>query len=161
MKPSLCLAESINLALRVLQAALDRAMALSVRVSIVVVDAAGLPIHTAHMDSAPLQCRDIAPNKAPTAVVGVPTRVWEERLAGMSDAACQGLPLQPRMALFGGKEPFPFEGGSGCHQHLGYFRTAGRAMRPGGGARRAGPAGCAFGIARRRAFPWRFRRQRN
>ncbi|MFC0709658.1 GlcG/HbpS family heme-binding protein [Azorhizophilus paspali] len=110
MKPSLCLAESINLALRVLQAALDRAMALSVRVSIVVVDAAGLPIHTAHMDSAPLQCRDIAPNKAPTAVVGVPTRVWEERLAGMSDAACQGLPLQPRMALFGGKEPFPFEG---------------------------------------------------
>ncbi|ACO77116.1 hypothetical protein AvCA_08750 [Azotobacter vinelandii CA] len=113
MKPSLRRADSINLALAMhaLRAALDRAMALSVRVSIVVVDAAGLPIHTAHMDGAPLQCRDIALNKALTAVgFGMPTRVWEERLAGMSDAVRQGLPLQPRMALFGGGEPFLFEG---------------------------------------------------
>ncbi len=113
MKPSLRRLDSINLALAMhaLQAALDQAEALSVRVSIAVVDAAGQPIHTAHMDGAPLQCRDIALNKALTAVgFGVSTRVWEERLAKMSDAVRQGLPLQPRMALFGGGEPFLFEG---------------------------------------------------
>lgn len=113
MKPSLRRTDSINLALAMhaLRAALDQAAALSVRVSIAVVDAAGQPIHTAHMDGAPLHCRDIALNKALTAVgFAAPTRVWEERLAGMSDAVRQGLPLQPRMALFGGGEPFLFAG---------------------------------------------------
>lgn len=112
MKPAIRSLRTLNLALAMhaLQAALDRASALSVPVSIAVVDAAGQPIHTAHMDGAPLQCRDIALNKALTAVgFGVSTGGWEERLAQMSAAVRQGLPLQPRLALFGGGEPFLVE----------------------------------------------------
>ncbi|WP_137819111.1 heme-binding protein [Pseudomonas sp. 2FG] len=49
---------SLDLAMPVLQAALDQAAELNVRVSIAIVDAAGHLIHMAHIDNAPLQLRD-------------------------------------------------------------------------------------------------------
>lgn len=98
---------TLPLAMHALQAALDRAGELSLRISVSVVDAAGSLIHLAHMDGATLQSRDIALNKALTAVgFGFSTSAWEARLESRSAAVRQGLPLQPRIALFGGGEPF-------------------------------------------------------
>ncbi|WP_212632057.1 heme-binding protein [Pseudomonas sp. KB-10] len=102
---------SLALAMRALQAALDKALSTQVSISIAVVDAAGHMLHMAHMDGAPLLCRDIALNKARTAVsFGLPTNAWQERLERCSPAVRQGLPLQPGMALFGGGEPFRHAG---------------------------------------------------
>jgi len=102
---------TLPLAMRAMWAALEEADGLSVRVSVAIVDATGGLIHLAHMDGAPLQCRDIAMNKALTAVgFAVSTGSWEIRLKEMSEAVRQGLPLQPRMALFGGGEPMLYEG---------------------------------------------------
>lgn len=102
---------TLRLAMHAMQAALDKAGELSVRVSISIVDAAGGLIHLAHMDGTPLQCRDIAMNKALTAVgFAVSTGSWEGRLNEASAAVRHGLPLQPHMALFGGGEPFLLAG---------------------------------------------------
>lgn len=102
---------SLTLAMPLLQAALAKASELEVRVSIAIVDVAGLLIHMAHMDGAPLQSRDIALNKAYTAAsFGLPTDEWQQRLAKASANVREGLPLQPRMALFGGGKPITFDG---------------------------------------------------
>lgn len=102
---------SLALAMQALHAALAAADSHGVRLSIVVVDAAGLPIHSAHMDGAPAPSRDIALNKARTAAgFGIATSAWQERLEGCSAAVRQGLPLQPGLALFGGGEPFRHQG---------------------------------------------------
>ncbi|MCE0777560.1 heme-binding protein [Pseudomonas sp. NMI542_15] len=94
-----------------LNAALRKAEALNASVSITIVDIGGRMIHMAHMDNAPLQSREIALNKARTAVgFGVSTSQWTERLQRCSPAVQQGLPLQPGMALFGGGEPFILDG---------------------------------------------------
>lgn len=99
----------LSLAMQALQAALQKADELGVSVSIVIVNTAGLAIHSAHMEGAPFQCQDIALKKALTAVgFSASTQIWEERLKNMSPAVQQGLPLQKGMALFGGGEPFYF-----------------------------------------------------
>ncbi|AIR91063.1 GlcG/HbpS family heme-binding protein [Pseudomonas cremoricolorata] len=96
----------LPLAMRGLQAALDAAAQRQVRVSIVLVDAGGMPLHSAHMDGAPPQAQAIAQRKALTALgFGIPTADWHARLAQCSEAVRSGLPLQPDMALFGGGEP--------------------------------------------------------
>lgn len=101
----------LALAMQALAATLSTAERHGVRVSIAVVDASGLPIHTAHMDGAPQPSRDIALHKAITAAgFGVATHAWDQRLAACSPAVRQGLPLQPRLALFGGGEPFLHNG---------------------------------------------------
>lgn len=102
---------TLALAMRALQAALEEAQRTSVNVSIAIVDAAGQPIHTAHMDGAPAPCRTIASNKALTAAsFGVSTGAWAERLQHCSDMVRQGLPLQHGLVLFGGGEPFLLDG---------------------------------------------------
>ncbi|WP_241511411.1 GlcG/HbpS family heme-binding protein [Pseudomonas jessenii] len=98
---------SLRLAMHALQGALDKAQEAQVRISVVVVDASGQPIHSAHMDLAPRPSRDIALNKALTvAGFGIATQDWQARLENCSDVVRQGLPLQRNMALFGGGEPF-------------------------------------------------------
>ncbi|MFN3770756.1 MAG: GlcG/HbpS family heme-binding protein [Ectopseudomonas guguanensis] len=102
---------TLALAMRALQATLDEAQRASVRVSIAITDAAGQPIHTAHMDGAPAPCRAIAANKALTAAgFGLSTGAWAERLQHSSDMVRQGLPLQSGLVLFGGGEPFLLDG---------------------------------------------------
>ncbi|MFP6851049.1 MAG: heme-binding protein [Pseudomonas sp.] len=98
---------TLELAMHALQAALQAAENEHLKISIAIVDAAGQLVHMAHMDNAPLHSRDIARNKALTALAfGVPTGSWQQRLANCSTAVQQGLPLQANMALFGGGEPF-------------------------------------------------------
>lgn len=97
---------TLELARRCLDATLHKANELNVKVSIAVVNEGGNLISMAHMDGAPLQSREIALNKALTAVgFGLSTNLWSERLDGCSSAVRQGLPLQTAMALFGGGEP--------------------------------------------------------
>ena len=94
-----------------MQAAVDFAEHSDLRVSLVILDAGGQPVHSAHMDGAPRPCQAVALNKALTAAgFGVSTQVWEERLQKCSAAVRDGLPLQPNMALFGGGEPFVLDG---------------------------------------------------
>lgn len=101
---------TLRLAMQALQGALDKAEEEQVRISLVVVDASGQPIHSAHMDMAPRQSRNIALNKALTAVgYGIATQDWQARLENCSEGVRQGLPLQRNMALFGGGEPFLFD----------------------------------------------------
>ncbi|MGG2396603.1 GlcG/HbpS family heme-binding protein [Pseudomonas sp. SH1-B] len=97
---------SLTLAMHALQAALQHAEHLGVRISIALVDAGGQLIHMAHMDGAALLSRDIALNKARTALsFNLSTSAWQERLQRCSEVVRNGLPLQPGMALFGGGEP--------------------------------------------------------
>lgn len=98
---------TLDLAMQALQAALAQAASDGVRISIVIVDASAQPIHSAHMDGAPAQCRDIALGKARSAAgFGCATGDWQERLERCSPAVRQGLPLQAGLVLFGGGEPF-------------------------------------------------------
>lgn len=102
---------TLPLALRALEAAMAEAERRGLCVSVCIVNAAGLPILTAHMDGATLQCREMALGKALTAVgYGIPTNCWEARLADRSQAVRQGLPLQAGLVLFGGGEPFQDRG---------------------------------------------------
>ncbi|MGE8407120.1 MAG: GlcG/HbpS family heme-binding protein [Pseudomonas sp.] len=102
---------TLRLAMQAMQAAVDFAEHSDLRVSLVILDAGGQPVHSAHMDGAPRPCQAVALNKALTAAgFGVSTQVWEERLQKCSAAVRDGLPLQPNMALFGGGEPFVLDG---------------------------------------------------
>ncbi|MBC3475631.1 GlcG/HbpS family heme-binding protein [Pseudomonas taiwanensis] len=98
---------TLELAVEGMQAALEKAQQLNVKVSLVIVDTSGMTIHMSHMDGAPRPSQAIALNKAVTAVgFGRSTSEWTDRLQGCSPAVQVGLPLQPGMALFGGGEPF-------------------------------------------------------
>lgn len=106
-----CTSISLPLAMQALQAALNEADSLQVKVSISILDAAGNLLHMAHMDGAPALSREIARRKAATAVAfGIPTSAWEERLQRCSLAVREGLPLQEGVALFGGGAPFSVAG---------------------------------------------------
>ncbi|WJD72310.1 heme-binding protein [Pseudomonas asiatica] len=102
---------TLALAMEALNAALDKAAQLHIKVSLVVVDDSGLAIHSAHMDGAPRQAQAIALSKAATAAgFGIATNEWSTRLQRCSPAVQQGLPLQSGMALFGGGEPLRHAG---------------------------------------------------
>lgn len=98
---------TLDLAIQGMQAAIEQAQLLSVKVSVVIVDAGGLTVHMSHMDGAPRPSQAIALNKALTAAgFARSTSEWTDRLQSCSPAIQAGLPLQPGMALFGGGEPF-------------------------------------------------------
>ena len=102
---------TLDLAIQGMQATLELAKNLNIRVSLVILDGAGITILSAHMDGAPRPSQAIALNKALTAAgFGTSTADWSERLKGCSSAVQNGLPLQPGMALFGGGEPFLVDG---------------------------------------------------
>lgn len=102
---------SLELALLGMPAVLEEARRLGVRVSVSIVDASGQLINLAHMDGAPAPSRDIAHDKAWTAVgFRMATSAWEERLAGLSATVRDGLMLRPRMAMFGGGVPVKVDG---------------------------------------------------
>lgn len=85
---------TLNLAEHAMREILLQAKAHDVSISVSVVNACGQLIHMSHMDNAPLLCREIALNKALTAVsFGIPTHKWSERLELCSPAVRQGLPL--------------------------------------------------------------------
>ncbi|MEX8520999.1 MAG: heme-binding protein [Leptothrix sp. (in: b-proteobacteria)] len=87
------------------QAALAHAEALGIRINVAVTDASGVLAGFLRMPGAFLHSIDIAIDKAYTAAsFGFPTSQWPEILAG--DAALRlGLPLRPRLVIFGGGLP--------------------------------------------------------
>ena len=102
---------TLQLAMKGMLSALEQAEQLGVQVSLVIVDAASQTVHSSNMDRAPRPCHAIALNKALTAAgFGRATAEWTGRLEGCSEAVKTGLPLQPNMALFGGGEPFIWNG---------------------------------------------------
>lgn len=104
-----------SITLKLAQAALATALAEAerhaVKVSIAIVGPGGEPVLSAHMDDAPAPSRTIALNKA-TSAAGFrsSTADWEARLERCSSMVRQGLPLQGGLALFGGGEPFLYQG---------------------------------------------------
>ncbi|MBC3457007.1 GlcG/HbpS family heme-binding protein [Pseudomonas mosselii] len=102
---------TLDLAIQGMQAAIEQAQLLSVKVSLIIVDAGGMTILMCHMDGAPRPSQAIALNKALTASgFARSTSEWTDRLKSCSPAVQSGLPLQPGMALFGGGEPFIVDG---------------------------------------------------
>lgn len=87
------------------QAAVAHAEVLGIRINVAVTDAAGVLAGFLRMPGAFLHSIDIAIDKAYTAAsFGFPTSQWPEILA--SDEALRlGLPLRPRLVIFGGGLP--------------------------------------------------------
>jgi len=87
------------------QAAVAHAEALGIRINVAVTDASGVLAGFLRMPGAFLHSIDIAIDKAYTAAsFGFPTSQWPEILA--SDEALRlGLPLRPRLVVFGGGLP--------------------------------------------------------
>jgi len=87
------------------EAAVQEAQRLGVRINVAVADASGNLVAFLRMPGAFLHSVDIAIDKAYTAAsFGFPTSEWEQALAG--DAALgRGMPHRPRIVVFGGGLP--------------------------------------------------------
>lgn len=96
---------------RVLEAAFAECQSRGWAFCIAVVDAAGHPMATARMDSAPLLSVGIAANKAAsvTAFNGMPTAAWWPMI-GENPALAEGLPHTPGLVVFGGGVPVLVDG---------------------------------------------------
>ena len=92
------------------QAAIAHAEALGIRINVAVTDASGTLAAFLRMPHAFLHSIDIAIDKAYTAAsFGFPTSQWPQILA--SDEALRlGLPLRPRLVVFGGGLPIVSSG---------------------------------------------------
>lgn len=87
------------------QAAVAHAEGLGLRINVAVTDAAGVLAAFLRMPGAYLHSVEIAIDKAYTAAsFGVPTSAWWPLLQG-DDALRAGLPLRPRLVVFGGGLP--------------------------------------------------------
>ncbi len=92
------------------RAAVAHAEALGIRINVAVTDAAGVLAGFLRMPGAFLHSIDIAIDKAYTAAsFGFPTSQWPEILAG-DEALRLGLPLRPRLVIFGGGLPIQENG---------------------------------------------------
>ncbi|MFL1453997.1 heme-binding protein [Marinobacter sp. GN3S48] len=105
--------ESITLdcALELAHQALTQARQQGRNVAIVVLDSAANPLASIRMDGAPIPCRSIAERKANTALAfSASTKLWDERFSDLSPGVRMGLPLQEKLAFFGGGEPIIHKG---------------------------------------------------
>ncbi|WP_374341861.1 heme-binding protein [Methyloversatilis sp.] len=92
-------------------AAVAHAASIGACVNAAVVDRAGQLVSFLRMPGAPLHSVDIAIDKAYTAAsFGLPTGDWAAALSSHSEAVRQGLPLRPRMVMFGGGLPLVVAG---------------------------------------------------
>lgn len=91
-------------------AAVAHARSLGIRVNVAVCDASGTLLAFRRMHGAFLHSIDIAIDKAYTAAsFGFPTRQWMD-LIGQDEALRIGLPLRPRLVVFGGGLPIRVNG---------------------------------------------------
>jgi uncharacterized protein GlcG (DUF336 family) len=108
MKPPLSIPSSVitsQAASLACQAAIAHAEALGIRINVAVTDASGTLAAFLRMPHAFLHSIDIAIDKAYTAAsFGFPTSQWPQLLAG-DEALRLGLPLRPRLVVFGGGLP--------------------------------------------------------
>ncbi|HBO3209095.1 TPA: heme-binding protein [Pseudomonas aeruginosa] len=92
------------------RAAVAHAEKLGVRINVCVVDHSGLPLAYLRMNGAFLHSREIAEDKAYTAVsFGFPTRDWLDVL-GDNPRLRIGLPRRERLVVFGGGLPILLDG---------------------------------------------------
>ncbi|UJW80628.1 GlcG/HbpS family heme-binding protein [Hydrogenophaga sp. SL48] len=92
------------------QAAVAHAEVLGIRINVAVTDASGVLAAFLRMPNAFLHSIDIAIDKAYTAAsFGFPTSQWPQVLAG-DEALRLGLPLRPRLVVFGGGLPIAADG---------------------------------------------------
>lgn len=92
------------------QAAVEHARALGIAINVAVTDASGTLMAFLRMNGAFLHSIDIAIDKAYTAAsFGFPTSQWPQILAG-DEALRLGLPLRPRLVVFGGGLPIASDG---------------------------------------------------
>lgn len=95
----------------IVTAACGAAEALGLRVNVAVVDSGGVLAGFLRMPGAFLHSVDIAIDKAYTAVsFGFPTSQWPRILAD-DEALRLGIPLRPRLVVFGGGLPIVEAGG--------------------------------------------------
>ena len=86
-------------------AAIAHAETLGIRINVAVTDGSGTLVGFLRMPNAFLHSIDIAIDKAYTAAsFGFPTSQWPQVLAG-DEALKLGLPLRPRLVVFGGGLP--------------------------------------------------------
>jgi uncharacterized protein GlcG (DUF336 family) len=108
MKPPLSIPSSVitsQAASLACQAAIAHAEVLGIRINVAVTDASGTLVAFLRMPNAFLHSIDIAIDKAYTAAsFGFPTSQWPQILAG-DEALRLGLPLRPRLVIFGGGLP--------------------------------------------------------
>ena len=108
MKPSIsisCSAISTQAALLACQAAVAHAETLGIRINVAITEASGTLTAFLRMNGAFLHSIDIAIDKAYTAAsFGFPTSQWTQVLQG-DEALRIGLPLRPRLVVFGGGVP--------------------------------------------------------
>lgn len=91
-------------------AAVAHARSLGIRINVAVCDASGTLLALRRMHGAFLHSIDIAIDKAYTAAsFGFPTRQWPELIRD-DEALRTGLPLRPRLVVFGGGLPIRAEG---------------------------------------------------
>jgi len=87
------------------QAALAHADGLGLRINVAVCDGSGVPAAFLRMPGAFLHSVEIAVDKAYTAAsFGFPTHQWVD-VIGHDEALRIGLPLRPRLVVFGGGLP--------------------------------------------------------
>jgi len=87
------------------QAALAHAAGLGLRINVAVCDGSGVLAAFLRMPGAFLHSVEIAVDKAYTAAsFGFPTRQWVD-VIGQDEALRIGLPLRPRLVIFGGGLP--------------------------------------------------------
>lgn len=90
----------------VVRACVDHARASGLKVCAAVVDSSGLLTAFLRMPGAPFHSSEIAIDKAYTAAsFGIPNAQLGQWLQQHSAAVQQGVPLRPRMVLFGGGVP--------------------------------------------------------
>lgn len=98
-------------ATRISRAAVEHAHGQGLKVCAAVVDRHGSLISLLRIPGAPFHSTDIAIDKAYTAAsFGLPTGEWAKVLPHHSAAVQQGVPLRPRMVMFGGGIPVIHEG---------------------------------------------------
>ncbi|MBR9868502.1 MAG: heme-binding protein [Oceanospirillales bacterium] len=104
-KTSLQASLTLEAALVIARAAIDKGNQLGIRINVVVVDTAGNRLVSLREPGAPLPAMDFAEKKAYTAAnFRLPTEAWAEVLEGRPVVA-NGLAQHPKVALFGGGLP--------------------------------------------------------
>ncbi len=98
-----------ELAQKMIEAAMAKAKSVGVPLVVAVLDESGLLKAFCRMDGAPLISIEVAQNKAYTALFGMPSQDFFNRIKD-NPALLAGVPHIPRIALFGGGIPIRIDG---------------------------------------------------
>jgi uncharacterized protein GlcG (DUF336 family) len=100
---------SAALAEQMVDRVVAKATSLGVAENVAILDDGGNLTAFRRMDGAPILCIEMAQNKAYTALFGAPTEDFFTFIAG-NPALLAGIPMQARIAAFGGGLPLKVDG---------------------------------------------------